>query len=314
MEEPLSIMNVLPDKKTFELIARELGISEAFVEKDWFVTQALSVIAKIKHPEFKFVFSGGTALSKAHKLIQRFSEDIDFILIISKKNQNRKTRSDLKHAILKTLRDGGFQIEENKIQARNENRFIAIDMNYESSFTRPNSLRPHIQIEMTVKTTQLPPVDLSVSSFVAELTKKAAEVERISCMDPAENAADKLSALAWRVLGRVHDDLEGNPTVVRHIYDLAMLQDVALNHTQFPNMITTCMEHDESRLRSNSKFVGLSMQEKFKLMLSKLDSDTEYAREYDRFVKGVLYSATDLAPDFALAVEAIKRLVKKAGN
>lgn len=71
-------MNGRPEKALIEDIALEMGINPSFVEKDWYVTQAIRTISAIQLPAFTFVFTGGTALSKAHKLIQRFSEDTDF--------------------------------------------------------------------------------------------------------------------------------------------------------------------------------------------------------------------------------------------
>jgi len=305
---------VLPDKKTFELVARQLGISEAFVEKDWHVTQAIRAIANITLPGFNLVFSGGTALSKAHRLIQRFSEDIDFIIFAPEKTQSRKSRSDLKHAVLKSLRDAGFRIEDNQVKARNENRFFVIEMDYETSFSRPNSLRPHIQIELIVKTTQLPAVALPVSSFVTELTNQPPEVESIGCINVVENAADKLSALAWRIPDRVRGDPDDDPAIVRHIHDLAMLKDIALAHEKFPSLVNFCMRQDDNRAKNNRLSVGLSMHEKFENMLSIFDTDSKYPREYDQFVKGVSYSAEDATPDFRTAVAAIKVLIEIVGK
>lgn len=310
----MSATNELPDKKTFELAGKQLNINEVFVEKDWYVTQALRVIAKVNRPGFKLVFSGGTALSKAHKITQRFSEDIDFIIAAPEEIQTRKARSDLKHAVLQALRDGGFKIESHQVQARNENRFIAIDLDYETSFLRSDSLRPHIQIEMTVKTTQLPPVDLSASSFINELSGKSPEVEKISCLDAVENAADKLSALTWRVLDRRRGEPGDDPTLVRHIHDLAMLRDVALSRAEFSKLVAVCMARDDGRSKNNSKFSGISMADKFDRLLATLNSDTEYSREYDQFVKGVSYSTEDATPSFKAAVEAIKTLVNKIVN
>jgi predicted nucleotidyltransferase component of viral defense system len=308
----MSATNALPDKKTFELSGRQLRIHEVFVEKDWYVTQALSVIAKVNRPGFKLVFSGGTALSKAHKITQRFSEDIDFIIVAPEEIQTRKARSDLKHAVLQALRDGGFKIETHQVQARNENRFIAIDLDYETHFPPSDSLRPHIQIEMTVKTTQLPPVDLSVSSFMNELSGKSPEVEKISCLDAVENAADKLSALTWRVLDRRRDDSDDDPALVRHIHDLAMLKEVALSRSEFSKLVSVCMERDDGRAKNNSNFSGSSMAEKFKQLLSMLNSDAEYEREYEQFVSNVSYSEKKM--DFKTAVEAIRVLVGKIVN
>lgn len=75
----MSVMNVPPpDKSVFEDVSLETGVAAPFVEKDWFVTQVISILSDIKSSGYEIVFSGGTALSKAHGLLQRFSEDIDF--------------------------------------------------------------------------------------------------------------------------------------------------------------------------------------------------------------------------------------------
>ena len=50
----------------------------AIIEKDYYVTEALRLIA-ITAPD-KIIFKGGTSLAKGWNLIQRFSEDIDIFL------------------------------------------------------------------------------------------------------------------------------------------------------------------------------------------------------------------------------------------
>lgn len=47
------------------------------IEKDYYVTMLLRVLAE-KIPYI--VFKGGTSLSKCHKVIKRFSEDIDITI------------------------------------------------------------------------------------------------------------------------------------------------------------------------------------------------------------------------------------------
>jgi predicted nucleotidyltransferase component of viral defense system len=56
-------------------------LGEGEVEKDWYVTQVIRKISKIHYEDFQVIFTGGTALSKAYGLIQRFSEDVDFRVI-----------------------------------------------------------------------------------------------------------------------------------------------------------------------------------------------------------------------------------------
>lgn len=63
----------------FNAIATEKGMTPFAVEKDWWVSRTLEIIFQMdiaKH----LVFKGGTSLSKAWKLINRFSEDIDLAI------------------------------------------------------------------------------------------------------------------------------------------------------------------------------------------------------------------------------------------
>jgi len=63
----------------FNAIATEKGMTPFAVEKDWWVSRTLEIIFRMdisKH----LVFKGGTSLSKAWKLINRFSEDIDLAI------------------------------------------------------------------------------------------------------------------------------------------------------------------------------------------------------------------------------------------
>lgn len=57
---------------------RSRGLRPALIEKDYYVTEALRVIAATASD--KAIFKGGTSLSKGWDLIQRFSEDIDLFL------------------------------------------------------------------------------------------------------------------------------------------------------------------------------------------------------------------------------------------
>ncbi len=57
---------------------RERNLRPAIIEKDYYVTEALRVIATTSSD--KIIFKGGTSLAKGWNLIQRFSEDIDIFL------------------------------------------------------------------------------------------------------------------------------------------------------------------------------------------------------------------------------------------
>jgi len=305
----MSAMNAAPDKQTFEIAATQLRMEAAFVEKDWFATRIIAIIAGLQQAGFEVIFSGGTALSKAHNLLQRFSEDVDFRVLVAPSLHNRKALSAFKNAVIEALRSNGFAVSKEQVKARDENRFIAIDLDYESHFSRPDALRPHIQIEITARDIQLPQMYLPVASFISGLSKRPPEVARMGCIDPVESAADKLSALAWRIPDRVRGGKYDDPAIVRHIHDLAMLKDRALAHPRFRELVSASMQEDNARAKNDSSLEGMPMADKLRRMLTILESDKEYPQEYDRFVRSVSYAAEGAAPGFASAMQAVRALV-----
>jgi hypothetical protein len=306
----MSVTNLRPKRELLEEIAQIMGIAQSFVEKDWYVVQIVKIIAGIQHDYFEVIFTGGTALSKAHKLLQRFSEDIDFRVLVREGHGTRKRLSVFKRKVADALRLSGFAIEDHQVKARDENRFFAIDLNYESYFPPAAGLRPHILIELTAKDIQLQQHYLPVSSFVNDVAKHAPEVARIGCIDPVESAADKLSAIAWRIPDRVRGGQDDDPSLVRHIHDLAILNDAALRHSDFPKLVATSVQQDSARPRNDVSILGLPASERFQRMLDVLRADTEYALEYKRFVKGLSYADPDKTPGFTEAIDALQNLVK----
>ena len=63
-------------RQAFLLTAQKKGLPEPIIEKDWWVSQVLNIVFNLPIAD-QLVFKGGTSLSKAWNLIERFSEDID---------------------------------------------------------------------------------------------------------------------------------------------------------------------------------------------------------------------------------------------
>lgn len=81
------------------LASQKLEVSEDIVEKDYYVTLILKKLSTIEYP---IVFKGGTSLSKAFHVIDRFSEDID---ITFTEHLGEARRKKLKYDILKPIAD-----------------------------------------------------------------------------------------------------------------------------------------------------------------------------------------------------------------
>ena len=89
-------MNLHENSGVFEDAIRaasdHLEIRAVFVEKDYWVTLLLSRLSHSEHSD-KVVFKGGTSLSKVHKLISRFSEDVDLAILKSEKQTATQIRN-----------------------------------------------------------------------------------------------------------------------------------------------------------------------------------------------------------------------------
>jgi len=64
----------------FRNTSQKMNVHEAIIEKDFWVCITLDYLFQRCLYKNRFAFKGGTCLSKAYNLIQRFSEDIDLIL------------------------------------------------------------------------------------------------------------------------------------------------------------------------------------------------------------------------------------------
>lgn len=75
--------------------AQELGILDIYVEKDYWVTFALKIIFSSDVAGYT-IFKGGTALSKCYGIIERFSEDIDLVVIKSPEDSGNQLKNKTK--------------------------------------------------------------------------------------------------------------------------------------------------------------------------------------------------------------------------
>lgn len=302
-------MNNVPNRTLIEEVALELGIDPAFVEKDWYVVQLIREVNKADLFGAQPIFAGGTALSKAHRLLQRFSEDIDFRLILppntpASKSQQRKLLSAVREHLYQLI-TAHFPTDAAKWKSRDENKYFAFELDYPSVVASSSPLRPHLQIEFTEATVILPPMIRSVTSFITELTGTGPEVPEVACVDPVENAADKLSALIWRVPDRVRVPEDDDPDLARHIHDLAALQPYAISHADFKRLAIDAIRQDDDRCE---RIKGLPLNKKFQLLQEILGADAQYRKEYTRFVQGMSY-ATGGVPTYDEAMAKLKTLI-----
>lgn len=91
-------------KEIIETVAREIGRNEQMVEKD---TIQSMFLYELSRSELPFVFKGGTSLSKAYDLIERFSEDIDLSM---KRRPTQSERIQSKELIINIAEKLGLKL------------------------------------------------------------------------------------------------------------------------------------------------------------------------------------------------------------
>lgn len=142
----------------------------ALVEKDWLVVKALAAITAADRGPFQLVFQGGTALSRAHRVIERMSEDID-IKIVSEGPPPRPALRRLRERITSELLNAGFKFDPKNpkhLKSNYESRYTLYQLPYEPITPGAGALRPEIQIETSVWSLRRAPIKLPVISFLAE--------------------------------------------------------------------------------------------------------------------------------------------------
>ena len=214
------------DRRLVERVADSLLTEPNLVEKDWHVTRAIVVLAALDHGGSVPAFGGGTSLSKAWGLIKRFSEDIDFKVTMppASRNRGRRERSAYRERTLAALAAAGFLEPTGELFMRDVIRFCSAEFLFPTLFDTGRGLRPHIRVEMSLAPPMLPPTARSIGSLIAQAEGQSPEVPAFLCVDPVETAADKFSALAWRVHARRRGATDDDPTIIRHLHDLAALK------------------------------------------------------------------------------------------
>jgi|TARA_B110000114_G_C15032660_1_gene373640 predicted nucleotidyltransferase component of viral defense system len=98
-------------KQAIAFTAQQMEILDIYMEKDYWVTLALHTIFENEIGK-ETVFKGGTALSKCFGIIERFSEDIDLVVLQAEDESGNQLKKKLK----KTTELVGTKIEEFEIK------------------------------------------------------------------------------------------------------------------------------------------------------------------------------------------------------
>jgi hypothetical protein len=178
---------------------------------------------------------------------------------------------------------------------------------YPSLFDAVLGLRPHIRVEMSLMPPALAPIARPIASLIGTAQQKPPEVAAFLCVDPVETAADKLSALAWRVHARKRGSDDDDPTIIRHLHDLAALKETVTASGDFSRLVQKAMSDDTGR--GGEATASSDPATLFAGMLERLSTDPLWATEYRNYVRQVSFATPGELIGFDQALAAVKDLV-----
>ena len=254
------------DKKIiFTSVGEKEGLPAYAIEKDWWVVQTLRVIFNLnigQHLSFK----GGTSLSKAWGLINRFSEDIDLVLnreflgfksgLISK-SQVRKLRTvsfqyitevfyaDLHSAFAEAgLNSVTFDFEN--LGASDQDP-VSILIHYPALINHPEYIKPRVKVEIGSRSLKEPCSNRSVLSIVGMrfYDREFADAEIIiPCVKPERTYLEKLFLLHEEF--QIPQEKIRVDRLSRHLYDVYKISRSAYKQLALdPVLITEIIAHRE---------------------------------------------------------------------
>lgn len=227
--------------KTYQQISENTGLSASAVEKDWWVIQAMAAIFDLEIAPY-LVFKGGTSLSKAWKLIERFSEDVDLAVDrsffgfdgdLSKKQRTQLRKAASKYistTLIKELEDKfiekGLLNAEFKLVDTTESDQdpTIIEIYYPNVIESPGYILPKVQIEIGCRSLREPFSLQSFTSLVYEQYPNAEFAEneiKVPTVNPERTFLEKIFLLHEEFQKPV-DKIRIN-RLSRHLYDIYQL-------------------------------------------------------------------------------------------
>lgn len=253
-------------KTAVTVAAQELDIPSIYIEKDYWVTFVLhTIFHNAIGPDV--VFKGGTALSKCFNLIDRFSEDIDLVVLRKEGESNNQLTNkirDISHIVSAVLPEVEL---ENVTQKRGMNRKTAY--NYNKLFTGNfGQVRDVIIVEASWLGNSEPRSKKNISSYIYDMMLKNNQLNiaaehgllpfEAMVLDPKRTICEKIMSLVR--FSYTEDPLGDLKKKIRHTYDLyKLLNDTQLseffNSKSFDELILKVANDDVISYKSNNQWL-----------------------------------------------------------
>ena len=270
------------------IVAQEKGIDPALVEKDYWIMHCLYGLQELG---LKFELKGGTSLSKGHKIINRFSEDIDIRVEPPpdlhvktgpnhKKPRHVESRKKFYDWLAETIRiDGIVKVARDTAFDDKQYRSGGVRLSYDGLYKLPADLKEGVLLEAGFDVVT-PNEAKDISSWAYDYAATKVDIidnraKGVACYDPRYTLVEKLQTISTKF--RQQQEKKGSAIdFMRHYYDAYSL----LQRPEAQAFIGTdeYKAHKERRFRQGDN-PDITKNDAF--MLSDPDTRATYQKAYD---------------------------------
>lgn len=318
--------NQLVFKQLVDAAAEAFGKSIDEITKDYFLAVVLSSIAREDKNKY-VVLKGGTSLSKCFHITNRFSEDLDLAIDLSKINDFSKNKCNkiMYYAVANALNNIGFKFssldEKRGISEHRAMNIIKVSFPYEIS---QSELREYGRIEAETFSPAYPVTPSCFQSYLGEYIENEIENSqnimnnyselrkfRILAQKPERTMIDKVFALADAPL-RAEDggDFQSRS---RDLYDIVKIDNYLrkqkFSFETFPELIEKVrLQRCKQQKTALSSKPGIVPKEAIRKTFSEFYGELE--NDYLRRTKGLISSKENIM-EFDELVNNVREILNR---
>ena len=309
-------------RQSVEFASQKLDIPQIYIEKDYWVTYALHLIFHNEIGE-ETVFKGGTALSKCFGIIERFSEDIDLVVL----RKDGESANQLKNKLKKVTDVVSKQLEVVEIEGvtKKLGMIRKIAFNYKQEFKGVfGQVRDVLIVESTWLGRYEPYHKHEIASYIYDMMRAADQLElaneygmlpfEVNVLHVNRTICEKIMSLVRFSYGE--DPLYDLKKKIRHTYDIHQLLQVPeikgfFESTDFERMLHLVAKDDTESFKSKNEW--LAHHPKEALIFSQTEEiwkelENTYTDEFGNLVHGILPAGTDVLESLKLVSERLKNV------
>ncbi len=299
-----------------------MGIAEIYIEKDYWVTLALHSIFSNEIGK-TCIFKGGTALSKCNRLIDRFSEDIDIVLLKQRDESSNQLKNKLKK-ITKIVEEHIPEIEIEGITNK-KGMIRKTAHNYPKVFEGLfGQIRDNLIIEATWFGSFEPYEKGKVNSLIYEMITETNRQQiadeydlypfEVNVLSPKRTFCEKIMSLVR--FSYITNPIEELTNKIRHIYDLnQMLKNKEIenffNTQEFDRLLLIVANDDMLSFKNDNEWL---QNHPAQAIIFKDSADvwnklkTTYFSTFNKLVYGELPMDTEILETLKILSERIKNI------